>query len=410
MRPMKHASKAISLGVVLACVVGTMALGVIQKRPCADGVWTDGKQYRLLCYTDIVALFGTEQLANGRLPYLDACEQSQNNCDEYPLLTMYFMRAAASLNGSSYAGFYYANAVLLTICAAVTAYCLWLLAGRRALWFALAPTLLVFGTMNWDLLAVAFATAALALWATGRDEWAGVFLGLGAAAKFYPAFLVLPLFLEGMREREPDRSARILWWSAGTWIAVNLPFAWKAPGPWMEFFKFNTQRGLDWDSLWFIAQRHVAWFTFRITVVNVASLVLFLGLVAVAWWIKARRQPGFRPWTLGFPILVAFLLTNKVYSPQYGLWLLPWFALVVPSFRAFVAFEIADVAVFLTRFRFFGAPEHPWGWPQGWFETAVLVRAVILVACVVLWLRAETEPLVPWQRREAVASRVPVVA
>src|SRR6185436_11010654 len=117
-------------------------------------------QYRLLCYTDVVALFGTEQLMGGRLPYLDPCKESENNCDEYPLLTMYFMRAAAWLNGSSYAGFYYANVVLLTICAAATVYCLWLLVGRRALWFALAPTLLVYGTMNWDLLAVAFATGA----------------------------------------------------------------------------------------------------------------------------------------------------------------------------------------------------------------------------------------------------------
>ena len=73
------------------------------------------------------------------------------------------------------------------------------------------------------------------------------------------------------------------------------------------------------------------------------------------WRCKARRDPGFPRWTLGFPLIVLFLLTNKVYSPQYSLWLLPWFALALPHLRLFVAFEAADVAVFVTRFSWFGA-------------------------------------------------------
>ena len=52
-------------------------------------------------------------------------------------------------------------------------------------------------------------------------------------------------------------------------------------------------------------------------------------------------------------LIVCFLLFNKVYSPQYSLWLLPWFALAVPSWWAFVAFELADVGVFVTRFHGF---------------------------------------------------------
>ena len=85
---------------------------------------------------------------------------------------------------------------------------------------------------------------------------------------------------------------------------------------------------------------------------------------------------------------MAFLLTNKVYSPQYGLWLLPWFALVLPELGLFVAFEAADVAVFVTRFAFFG---HMAGGQNGWtnafsiewFQLAVVARALILVWCVV---------------------------
>ena len=109
---------------------------------------------------------------------------------------------------------------------------------------------------------------------------------------------------------------------------------------------------------------------------NVLSLGLFLrALRRAVVLLKRAAIPDFPRWTLGFPLLVLFLLTNKVYSPQYGLWLLPWFALALPGLRRFVAFEIADVAVFVTRFWFFGAFTGAMTWPpQWWFETAVLVR------------------------------------
>ena len=390
---MKHASRAISLSVVLACVVGTMALGAVSKSPCASGKF-DGRQYRLLCYTDIVPLVGTEQLAGGRLPFLDACDETDNNCDEYPVLTMYVMRAAAWIGGIDFTAFYWTNVLLLIAFAAATATCLWLLVGRRALWFALAPTLAIYGVVNWDLAAVAFATGALVAWAARRDGLTGALLGLGAATKFYPAFLLLPLFLQGVQDHEPDRSVRVLWWTVGTWIAVNLPFALAAPSGWSEFFRFNSERIPDFDSLWYIACRHVPGTCLSTPDVNLASGALFAVVVAVVWRFKAHRNPRFPRWTLGFPILVAFLLTNKVYSPQYGLWLLPWFALVGPDLRRFVAFQIADVAVFLTRFWFFGTLVGVMEAPQQWmFEVAVLARAAILVWCLVGWVRTDPAPL-----------------
>ena len=112
--------------------------------------------------------------------------ETGGQCDEYPVLTMYFMRVAAWIGGNTTAGFFTANAVLLWICAAVIATIIYMLGGK-ALWFVLAPTLLIYGFMNWDLFAVALATGALLAFARRRDGVAGLLLGLGAAAKFYPA-------------------------------------------------------------------------------------------------------------------------------------------------------------------------------------------------------------------------------
>jgi hypothetical protein len=63
----------------------------------------------------------------------------------------------------------------------------------------------------------------------------------------------------------------------------------------------------------------------------------------------------------------------------------------MPSVRLFVAFEVADVAVFVTRFQFFAelSGEGP-GLPFWAFELAVLARMAVLVACVAAWMRAQS--------------------
>jgi uncharacterized membrane protein len=182
--------------------------------------------------------------------------------------------------------------------------------------------------------------------------------------------------------------------AALTWAAVNLPFAVFGFDRWSEFFRFNSSRGADWDSLWFIAARPFG-FTWDVTLLNALTATAF-AVTGVLLWQAASRHPGFRPWTFGFPLLVAFLLTNKVYSPQYGLWLLPWFAAAVPSLPLFVAFQVADVAVFVTRFQFFARlSDQGTGLPLWSFEVAVVVRAAILVACVVAWMRAQAREPAP---------------
>ena len=92
-------------------------------------------------------------------------------------------------------------------------------------------------------------------------------------------------------------------------------------------------------------------------------------------------------------MIVLFLLSNKVYSPQYGLWLLPFFALGAADLPTFVVFEAADVAVFVTRFSYFGRLTGVGGLPFGAFEIAIAVRTLILIWCVVGWVRRSSVEL-----------------
>ena len=373
--------RLLSFGVVIAATAATLVLGYAIKSPCL-GPW-DGRQYTRLCYSDVIPLFHTEGLDRGRVPYLEAD-------NEYPVLTG-FTQALAGIPANDYPSFFRWNALLLSALALVTAGVLHHLTGLRALFFAAAPTLLIYAFVNWDLLAVALATLATWAFLRRRDGPAAVALGLGAAAKLYPALLVVPFTLARIRERRWDRAALIGGGAALTWAAINLPFALVAPGRWSTFFRFNADRPADWDSMWRLLQRHVGWFESTWSV-NLGAVIAFIVVSGLVWWAVSRVRPGFPAWTFGFPLLVAWLLTNKVYSPQFSLWLLPWFALVLPRLPLFLAFSIAEIGVFATRFLFFAEMEglSP-SLPLWTFEIAILVRAAVLVTAVVMWVRGGRE-------------------
>jgi uncharacterized membrane protein len=393
-RVARRATVGASLLLVLAATLITVGAGALLKEPCASGNWGDGRQYRRLCYSDIVPLLATERLAGGRLPYLDACPAGNGQCDEYPVLTMYFMRASAWIS-DGFAGFFHVNALLLGILALATAAVLYRMTGMRALFFALAPTLLIYAFVNWDLLAVALAAGATLAYLRNRDGASGALLGLGAAAKLYPALLVVPFVMGRLKQGERRAAVGLAAWAAGVYAAVNLPFAVLAPDSWTTFFRFNSDRPADWDSLWFVACSRLqgsANCDWSADLINVLSLVAFVALSGFLYWARRQRYPDFPRWTFGFPLIVAFLLTNKVYSPQFSLWLLPWFSLSLPSLPLFAAFEAADAAVFVTRFSWFGRLSGLGGVPIGAFQLALLVRDAILAVCLVAWvLRSEDE-------------------
>src|SRR4030095_4515060 len=239
---MPNAVRRIGLGTVFALLAGTLVLGHVLKARGASGEGSDTRQYTRLCYSDIVHQLATEQLRGGRLPYLDACAEASAESDESRVLTMWTMRAAAWISGSSTTGFFTTSAILMWIAAFVIAFCLSVLVGDRVLYFVLAPTLALYATMNWDLLAVALAVAGTLAYLRRMDGWSGVLLGLGAAAKVSPMLLVVPFVAGRFRGKESDSGFRLAWTAVATWVAVNLPFALLAPSSWWEFFRYNTAR------------------------------------------------------------------------------------------------------------------------------------------------------------------------
>jgi uncharacterized membrane protein len=390
-------------GTVLLALAVTLILGFLEKAEpgftngsCLIGL-VHGSQAAALCYSDVLTLYGTESLQGHRLPYLQPCPPLHGNpCDEYPPVTMYTMWLGA-LVASGYRTFFYANAFLLSMAALTTAACLYFMAGSRSLYFALAPTRLLYGFFNWDLVAVGLATAATLAFVSRRDGVSGILIGLGTAAKLYPALLLIPFVIQRLREGNVHRAVRLAWAAMGAWLAVNLPFALLAPRSWSTFFRFNGARPLNVDSLWYIGCRALSPMSDGQCVssglVNLLTVVLMVSAGAALWLVKTRRHGDWPRWTFAFPLIALFLLTNKVYSPQYSLWLLPWFALVVPglgplsSLTLFLMFEATDVAVFVTELLWFSSHSGSAGLPEWIFALAVVARDFTLALCIVAWVR-----------------------
>jgi uncharacterized membrane protein len=430
------------LRVLLALTLLTAVVGFLSKSPCRTNPWADEYQYTRACYTDVFALYYSEQLGgdgNGSrmsVPYRD-------HPVEYPAVIGGLMWVAAEATNIVHPHdphvvdgvavdargrtFFDITALLLTVCALLTTWAVARLAGRQRIWdaamLALAPGLFLHAFTNWDLAAVAFAMVGLWAWSRGSPALAGVLIGVGIATKLYPVLLLVALFLLCWR------SVRLrAWWTCATAAAVSTAICYLPaiilstrtparlrasvfqfpsdtgcpthflPG-WRWFWTVNTTRPADWDSLWFQLQHFrgtpldqtqcggaPVWLNFWVAVTTLA-VVGAVSLLVVA----APRRP--RVPQVAFLLVAGFLLANKVFSPQYVLWLIPLAVLARPRWRAFLSWQAAEVAVLLSRFYYFVGNDHPGqGAPIEVFFAAVLVRDVALMVVMGLVVRDVLRP------------------
>jgi uncharacterized membrane protein len=192
-------------------------------------------------------------------------------------------------------------------------------------------------------------------------------------------------------------------------MVVNLPIMVMFPRGWSEFFRLNTRRGDDMDSLYNVVKSFTGWGGFDTnlgfweppTILNTVTAVLFVlccaAIAYVAW--SAPQRP--RLAQLAFLVVAAFLLTNKVWSPQYSLWLVPLAALALPHRRILLAWMTIDALIWIPRMLYlYGDPKL--GLPEQFFTTTVLLRDIAVIGLCALVIRAIYRPevdLVRWGGR-----------
>jgi uncharacterized membrane protein len=261
--------------------------------------------------------------------------------------------------------------------------------------FAASPALVLAGLINWDLIAVAAVTGALWAWSRGRPVLTGVLIGLGTATKLYPLFLLGALFVVCLRRQRMRAFTTATVAAAAAWLLVDLPAMIGDFDQWKVFWSYNRGRGADLGSLWLVWQQHSGR-TLTPHLVNVGSGVFFVTVCVgvLVLGMLARRTP--RIPQLAYLVVVGFLLVNKVYSPQYVLWLLPLVVLARPRWRDVLIWTAGEVFYFGTVWLYLG------GWTASatsgaqdhvyWAGILVRVAAELYIAALVV-----RDILRPWR-------------
>ncbi|MBM7416623.1 glycosyltransferase 87 family protein [Rhodococcoides corynebacterioides] len=450
---------------VTAISVITMVLGYLNKARCAGAPFDEtGRSLAFdrikdssVCYSDIQFLWLDRGIDQHLFPYLTGGISADGTLTggtvEYPVLSGLLMWVGG-LASHTDAQFLLYSALLLAPFGAVTAWMLGRLGGRVALLWSAGPALVLYAFHNWELPVVATAVGAVYVMSTRmplrrRAYLASALLAVGFCLKLYPGAFVLPLALYVLAggvggaespvsaRRSPRRldvrgAAGVIAVAAAVVAVVNLPFAILGYDGWRASFAFQGMRQADitTNSIWYWGLRilydvpsatpdmSAANDQAYQSLVSVLSPLLVLVAFAAALWFGWRRRlaEGTYPWVQTSAVmLVAFLLFHKVHSPQYTLWLVPFFVLLHVPWHVVTAYLITDVVLGVGVFRYFAALSS--GSDATTEENVVVfgvwVRAVLLVVLVVLFARSrrrtlDARPTRSPRRRTDAEAEVPV--
>ncbi len=349
-------------------------------------------------YTDVLKLSVDHYLRTGGvihpLPYL-------HDRIEYPVLLGFLLWVPSWLPGGPAS--WLAAAGAMTVTAVFATIALVHRAHPRAVWWiAASPALLLDSAINWDLIGIAFLVAAVVFFGERRQVLSGGAASIGTFVKLFPV-VVAPIALAALGSTwwraapGARRAAGTAWWkwtvpfvAIGAIVAV--PFLVLAPSNTLYFVRFNGMRP-EKDSMWGMLGKFLGSSLAGSHFVNMASFVVVVVAVAVATWAVWRLPPEHqaRGVALGTAIaLIAWMAVNKVWNPQYLLWVFAAGAITAAPARFAIA--LGAVTVWDWWFEFvLRIPDH--ANPYAWVGYTSVVARTVLFALMVGWCALELRRL-----------------
>ena len=324
------------------------------------------------CYSDLPALFDARGLVNHVWPY-----SSATNSVEYPPLTGVVMWATALITpGGGNADKYYFLINIFLLALLFIGICLVVSRINPKKWYLLPvlPAVVASLYINWDLWAVITAVAAIYWFDRKQYGLSGAALAISIVTKFFPIVLLLPLAIIFLRRGEIRKGLQYLVQTTLLWIIINAPFAITTPTGWWRFFKLNSSRPADLGSLW----QGLNIFNINTPRINFDWIALFIlgSIAATIYLLRGAITPTLAE--IAFIFVALFTALNKVYSPQYILWLAPLGVIALVDNRNRAAFWIWQGTEALYHFAIWeylgGGSGSGFGLPAKWYAAAIFMR------------------------------------
>ncbi|MDD1653555.1 MAG: hypothetical protein LUQ64_03310, partial [Methanomicrobiales archaeon] len=216
--------------------------------------------------------------------------------------------------------------------------------------YATAISSAYFVLTKYDAYPTFFLVLSVALFVYGR-EMAGYAAGaIGLLVKWFPA-LALPYYLiHDLKEgRARDEILRRIGISAVIVLAVTLPFLLLSPSGFLRTYTVNTGFNLLAHSFMYYLD-FLTGTLFNVRFFGAISVILTV-IVQLALLAVCYRHPSREMRTLcGFIFLavLAFILTNKIASPQYFAWVTPFLAIFLAgTLQEWILFYLAQAWTYL---------------------------------------------------------------
>jgi hypothetical protein len=252
---------------------------------------------------------------------------------EYPPGAIVLFALEALVSGGSGEGVRIANALAMVPFQLATVAGVWALQTRRSAWFAALvavwPLNAFFVEFRFDPAPTAALVLGLVLALRGRWLLAGSAFGLGAALKWTLGIAAVALVLWLLGSRRGRDAGRLALGSAGAFLLVNLPFFAAWPGLVLHTYGVQLGRGISGESLPYLPLRLLGraelapgapiWSDAIVPgwarpAATVLQLICVLAVFATVVRVRGRPGAGLAAAAMA---PVAFLLANRVFSPQY---------------------------------------------------------------------------------------------
>jgi hypothetical protein len=324
---------------------------------------------------------------------------------EYPPGAILLFAFEALVSGGSGEGVRIAHAFVMVPFQLATVAGVWALRTRWSGWFAALVAVWPLNAFFWEFKFDSAPTAALVLGLVLalRERWpaAGIALGLGAALKWTPGIAAVALVLWLLCSRRGRDAWRHALGAVGAFALVNVPFLAVWPGLVLHTYNVQGSRGISGESFLYLPLRLLGYAQLRPggeiwsdavvpgwakTLAVLFQVISVLVVFAVVARVRTRLRAGV---AVAAMAPVAFLLTNRTFSPQYLVTIFAAWA-VAGALLVRSRYEQAALALPMLGATLANVLVYPTVTPTYWWVCSGVLFLFAFVATLWVLLRAAT--------------------